>query len=169
MMPSCSKGGRSRKREYNSEEENIGCLGRHSSSALDDDPENNPENEASEQEQLEKLLLAKYNAIVQGQGTGNLPDSIWDEWLWHSDPLQECHMDLMMNRMHLLGLLIARYRASRLVHVIPASLLSTSLVNLSLADAGERAGSTSSEAAAPPCLRFCSRTAGAGSTYSTAR
>ena len=44
-----------------------------------------------------------------------LPDSIWDEWLWHTDALEECHMDLMMNRMHLMGLLIARYRSCKQV------------------------------------------------------
>ena len=41
-----------------------------------------------------------------------LSPSIWDQWLWHEDPLEECHIDLMLNRMHLLGLLIARYRAA---------------------------------------------------------
>jgi hypothetical protein len=44
-----------------------------------------------------------------------LPDSIWDEWLWGTDALQECHMDVMMNRMHLLGLLIARWVSAGVV------------------------------------------------------
>lgn len=63
------------------------------------------------------LLLSQYNGMVENLLLSSnqqdeqccLPDSIWDEWLWGTDALQECHMDVMMNRMHLLGLLIARY------------------------------------------------------------
>ena len=67
---------------------------------------------------MQNMLLAKMNDIVERGGEGGeLQDRIWIEWVWHSDPLQECHMDLMMNRMHLLGLLIARYRASRQQHI----------------------------------------------------
>ena len=38
-------------------------------------------------------------------------DREWLEWLWETDPLQECYMETMLNRMHLLGLLICRWRA----------------------------------------------------------
>ena len=67
------------------------------------------------EEQTQKLLLARYNRMVVNDES--LPDSIWMEWLWSADPLQECHMDLMLNRMHLLGLLVAKYRARKQVHL----------------------------------------------------
>lgn len=41
-----------------------------------------------------------------------LPDSAWEQWLWHEDPNEEAHPDILMNRMQLLGLLIARFRAA---------------------------------------------------------
>ena len=63
----------------------------------------------AEDERVQSLLLSKLNSIVEGQQLEeSIPDSIWNEWLWRCDPLQECHMDLLLNRMHLLGLLIAR-------------------------------------------------------------
>lgn len=76
------------------------------------------ESELDEAAAVQKLLLARMNASVEGaQPCQDLPEGIWMEWLWHSDPLQECHMEVMLNRMHLLGLLIARYRASRQRHL----------------------------------------------------
>ncbi len=41
-----------------------------------------------------------------------LPDASWDQWLWSEDPNEEAHPDILMNRMQLLGLLIARFRAA---------------------------------------------------------
>lgn len=38
-----------------------------------------------------------------------LSESYWDQWLWHEDPLEEAPVDTMLNRMQLLGLLIARH------------------------------------------------------------
>ena len=64
--------------------------------------------------EAKKLLLSAFNRVVESSRVEEmLPDSIWAEWLWSSDALQECHMDIMLNRMHLLGLLVARYRATR--------------------------------------------------------
>lgn len=40
-----------------------------------------------------------------------LPESMWEEWLWGSDPTEPCHIDCLMNRSHLIGLLLVRYRA----------------------------------------------------------
>jgi hypothetical protein len=37
-----------------------------------------------------------------------MTDFAWEQWLWHEDPLEESHIDLLLNRMQLLGLLIAR-------------------------------------------------------------
>lgn len=63
----------------------------------------------AEDKRVQSLLLSKLNSIVDEQQLEeSIPDSIWNEWLWRCDPLQECHMDLLLNRMHLLGLLIAR-------------------------------------------------------------
>lgn len=92
--------------------ENIGnplrqCFGE------DEDPQHSKEDEeASIEQKTQSLLLKSLNDAVDDT-CKTLPDSIWTEWLWHTDPMQECHMDLMLNRMHLLGLIIARYRAKR--------------------------------------------------------
>jgi hypothetical protein len=48
--------------------------------------------------------IAHLNRMVEGR----LPESAWDEWLWGTDAARECDINIMMNRMHLLGLLIAR-------------------------------------------------------------
>jgi hypothetical protein len=42
-----------------------------------------------------------------------LPATVWDRWLWKCDLAEPVSVDCMLNRMHLLGLLISRYRASR--------------------------------------------------------
>jgi hypothetical protein len=98
-----------RKKREEEEEDSIGLPASSSSSQVTVNSQQN-----NQQQQLP--LLSQYNSIVEGASDNNnhLPDSIWDEWLWGAhDALQECHMDVMMNRMHLLGLLIARYRARR--------------------------------------------------------
>lgn len=65
-------------------------------------------------DRVQAMLLAKFNDIVEDDTSQEmLPDCIWTKWLWHSDATHECNMDLMLNRMHLLGLLVARYRATR--------------------------------------------------------
>lgn len=59
-------------------------------------------------------LLAKWNALVEDtSGQETLPPEIWDQWLWHTDPQASPTADLSLNHCQLLGLLIARYRASR--------------------------------------------------------
>lgn len=40
-----------------------------------------------------------------------LPSNMWTEWLWGFNPEQHCGIECLMNRSHLLGLLLARYRA----------------------------------------------------------
>jgi hypothetical protein len=40
-----------------------------------------------------------------------LPENMWNEWLWGFDPVEACNIECLMNRSHLLGLLLARYRA----------------------------------------------------------
>lgn len=39
-----------------------------------------------------------------------LPSETWHEWLWGTDPEEAYHMDVLLNRNQLLGLLICRYK-----------------------------------------------------------
>jgi hypothetical protein len=43
----------------------------------------------------------------------DLPPDIWDRWLWHTDAAVPGTPECLLNEMHLLGLIIARYRAMR--------------------------------------------------------
>lgn len=53
--------------------------------------------------------LAAVNAKFELDRT--LPgDQIWHEWLWGTDPEESCHVDVLFNRNHLLGLLVCRYK-----------------------------------------------------------
>jgi hypothetical protein len=38
--------------------------------------------------------------------------ALWGEWMWGCDPGQECRPEILLNRCHLLGLAIARHRAT---------------------------------------------------------
>jgi hypothetical protein len=42
-----------------------------------------------------------------------LPGTVWDSWLWELDPAEPTSVNCMLNKMHLVGLIIARYRALR--------------------------------------------------------
>jgi len=42
-----------------------------------------------------------------------LDPSLWDEWLWSCDLHESVTVDCLLNRAHLIGLLIARYKALR--------------------------------------------------------
>jgi len=46
-------------------------------------------------------------------GISDPPASVWNDWLWGSDLAEPVTVDCLLNRSHLLGLLVARYRASR--------------------------------------------------------
>jgi hypothetical protein len=64
------------------------------------------------------LNLVAMNAIVEdlssnGNAQPQLPASVWDEWLWWSDPNDPPNAQTLLNRCQLLGLLICRYRAAR--------------------------------------------------------
>lgn len=41
---------------------------------------------------------------------GELPAEVWHEWLWGTDPEEAYHVDVLLNRNHLLGLLVCRYK-----------------------------------------------------------
>jgi hypothetical protein len=54
-------------------------------------------------------LLSKLNDELEA--TGSLPSSIWIEWLWRSNPEEAFAPSILMNRCHLLGLLVCRQQA----------------------------------------------------------
>ena len=39
------------------------------------------------------------------------PPTVWEEWLWGSDPHEKLTVHVQLNKSHLLGILVARYRA----------------------------------------------------------
>lgn len=47
---------------------------------------------------------------TQLAAVGDLPPEIWHEWLWGTNPEEAYHMDVLLNRNHLLGLLVCRYK-----------------------------------------------------------
>ncbi len=48
-----------------------------------------------------------------------LPEHVWHEWLWGTDPEEEYHIDVLLNRNQLLGVLVCRYK--RLTQAAPVS------------------------------------------------
>ena len=46
-----------------------------------------------------------------------LPESVWTEWLWGTDPEQAYHVDVLLNRNQLLGIMVCRYKH---FHTVPA-------------------------------------------------
>jgi hypothetical protein len=58
------------------------------------------------------MLLSELNANFES-GRSDPPPSVWNEWLWGCDLLEPASVDSLLNRSHLLGLLIARVRALR--------------------------------------------------------
>ena len=53
--------------------------------------------------------LPEMNQLVESNGV--LPPAVWDQWLWGCDLAEPVVGDAVLNKMHLLGLLLARYRA----------------------------------------------------------
>ena len=56
-------------------------------------------------------FLAPTNRTLEG--TGQLPPDLWNDWLWRSDPEEALAPSVLLNRSHLLGLLICRQRAGQ--------------------------------------------------------
>ena len=59
--------------------------------------------------------ISELNRILEAGE--DMPPTLWDTWLWHIDPAEETSVDCALNKMHLVGLLIARYRALREPHL----------------------------------------------------
>ena len=52
--------------------------------------------------------LSVLNTILRE--SKSLPPEVWHEWLWGTDPEEAYHMDVLLNRNHLLGVMICRFK-----------------------------------------------------------
>jgi len=57
--------------------------------------------------------IAQWNRMLESGSFDALPSSVWDEWIWESDMHERLTPQMMLNKSHLLGLLVARFRALR--------------------------------------------------------
>jgi hypothetical protein len=55
------------------------------------------------------MSLSQLNDILEG--TDAIPDTTWTEWLWKTDPEEPITPGILLNRCHLVGLLVSRYQA----------------------------------------------------------
>lgn len=53
------------------------------------------------------VLCEVYKQLVE---TGDLPEEIWDEWLWRTNPEEPHAHDVLMNRSQLLGFLVCLFK-----------------------------------------------------------
>ena len=51
-----------------------------------------------------------------------LPEEIWHDWLWGTDPEESYHIDVLLNRNHLLALLVCRYKHLTAQHAEPVNM-----------------------------------------------
>jgi hypothetical protein len=58
-------------------------------------------------------LLAPMNERFEA--TGELDPSVFQDWLWGTNPEDPCHIDVLFNRNQLLGLLVCRYKAQHIL------------------------------------------------------
>jgi len=58
------------------------------------------------------MSLSALNSDFES-GVSDPPPTIWNEWLWETNLAEPVTVHCLLNRSHLLGLLIARYRALR--------------------------------------------------------
>ena len=50
------------------------------------------------------------HAYATLKATGELPEEIWDEWLWRTDPEEPYAAEVLLNRCQLLGFLVCLYK-----------------------------------------------------------
>ena len=55
-------------------------------------------------------LTSLYNTL---QTTHDLPEEIWDEWLWKTDPEEPYSPEVLMNRCQLLGFLVCLFKGTQ--------------------------------------------------------
>ena len=65
--------------------------------------------------------LAPANAAFEAGG--DIPDTAWTEWLWRTDPEEPLAAAILLNRNHLLGLLLCRHQAVSQVRAAAAGLV----------------------------------------------
>jgi hypothetical protein len=64
-----------------------------------------------------RRMISQWNREFE-EGEQTLPEEAWDRWLWQCDMNAPLTQHVMLNEMHLLGLLIARYRARYQPHTM---------------------------------------------------
>ena len=73
------------------------------------------------------MTLPEMNALVESDGF--LPHAVWDQWLWGCDLAEPVVGDAVLNKMHLLGLLLARHRAIKEPHLMEVCISLPGLVH----------------------------------------
>ncbi len=71
--------------------------------------------------------IASLNTALESGS--DLPPALWDTWLWKCDLAEPTSADCILNKMHLLGLLISRYRAMREPALVNVCLSLPGIVN----------------------------------------
>jgi hypothetical protein len=69
------------------------------------------EDAAEHKKPLVEILQSSFSSDQVSQ-------KLWWEWLWCTDPMEECDMDVMLNRMQLLGFLIMQRRSQTHAHLL---------------------------------------------------
>ena len=106
---------RRRKKKYN-----IGRLPPEDTREEEERKRQKLEFEKEEKRQLQSLSHwnAKIEDIWERRASGQplpqpeLPDELWYQWLWDTDPWEPYQTEVLLNRNQLLGLLLARYRGA---------------------------------------------------------
>lgn len=65
---------------------------------------------------IPKELSQLYSTL---ESRKELPDQIWHEWLWGTDPEEAYHIDVLLNRNQLLGLLVCRFKYLKTEGTVP--------------------------------------------------
>jgi hypothetical protein len=95
----------------------------------------NKQNKSRDKNKNNQKSLAKLNKIVENltDHSTPLPNSIWDEWLWRTNPQQLPPIPgSLLNKNQLIGLMIARYRAIR--QPAPSGMVKLSHTSLRIVD-----------------------------------
>jgi hypothetical protein len=74
--------------------------------------------------------VAGLNRVLESGA--DLPTDIWNHWLWHTDPAEPATVDCLLNKMQLMGLIIARYRALREPHLMNVVLTLPRIIHASV-------------------------------------
>lgn len=77
-------------------------------------------------------MLSEYNRLLETKTctSSSLPATIWHDWLWKCDPQEKISVKCPVNKHHLLGMLVARFRAK--FQYIPPDIKLCNVLNDSL-------------------------------------